>query len=80
MTTNSIATVRNGQMVDLANLPPVVFGEFRDMIVSAVKAARALTPCLALCFQKSASKAAVPCKSPAIFGCSRCWHWSRKEF
>ncbi|MCE0499016.1 MAG: NADH-quinone oxidoreductase subunit C [Methylacidiphilales bacterium] len=38
MTANSISTVYNGQMIDLANLPPVAFEEFRNMIVSAVKA------------------------------------------
>ena len=37
MTANSISTVRNGQKVDLANLSPVAFGEFRDAIVSAVE-------------------------------------------
>jgi Ni,Fe-hydrogenase III large subunit len=38
VTENFISAVRNGQKVDLANLPPVAFGDFRDAIVSAVKA------------------------------------------
>ena len=38
MTGNSISTVRNGQKVDLAGLPLVAFGEFRDTIVSEVRA------------------------------------------
>ena len=43
MTANSISTVRNGEKVDLANLPPVAFGEFRDTILSAVKAGARLS-------------------------------------
>ena len=37
MTKNSISAVRNGQKVDLANLPPVGFGKFRETIVSEVQ-------------------------------------------
>ena len=37
MTKNSISVVRNGQKVDLANLPPVGFGKFRETIVSEVQ-------------------------------------------
>ena len=43
MTVNSISAVRNGEKVGLANLPPVAFGEFRDTIVSAVKAGARLS-------------------------------------
>jgi len=43
VTAISISAVRNGEKVDLANLPSVAFGEFRDTIVSAVKAGARLS-------------------------------------
>jgi hypothetical protein len=43
MTANSISSVRNGEKVGLANLTPVAFDEFRDTIVSAVKAGARLS-------------------------------------
>ena len=53
MTANSISTVRNGQKVDLANLPLVAFGDFRDAIVSAVKAGARLSALFGVALQEA---------------------------
>ena len=53
MNANSISTVRNGQKVDLASLPLVAFGDFRDAIVSAVKAGARLGALFGVALQET---------------------------
>ena len=53
MNANSISTVRNGQKVDLASLPLVAFEEFRDAIVSAVKAGARLGALFGVALQET---------------------------
>jgi Ni,Fe-hydrogenase III large subunit len=53
VTANSISTVRNGQKVDLASLRLVAFGEFRDTIVSAVKAGARLGALFGVALQEA---------------------------
>jgi Ni,Fe-hydrogenase III large subunit len=53
VTANSISTVRNGQKVDLASLPLVAFGDFRDAILSAVKAGARLGALFGVALQEA---------------------------
>ena len=53
MTAHFISTVRNEQKIDLARLPLIAFGEFRETVVSAVEAGMRLSTLFGAALQEA---------------------------